>query len=323
MRRFSCARSSAAGAGDLYGLRPTDVMNSLRFGFDTAWNGTAAQYAPSWFHDPSRKIRLKLGETALRTLRRAGPSRLDPVCAFWVNDRPVGQARCREGLETEAELGRAVVSWVAHPGERHATARNDEAIAIRDIKIASIGNSFSSGEGNPHTRYVFGSVGAPAQWWDDRCHRSLVSSGALAAARSRHRDEACFSHLRELRMLRSRDQAWHPQRIPGEGNGRADRSRSTPIRSDRQTCHSTAAVTCRRRWIGFGRCCAGRAPSAAWIRRSSTCSSSGRAETKSVSAISSATCSAATPAAGPARSKPRWPGSSGACRMRSKTYPRS
>ena len=86
-------------------------------------------------------------------------------------------------METEAELGRAVVSWVAHPGERHATARNDEAIAIRDIKIASIGDSFSSGEGNPHTRYVFGSVGAPAQWWDDRCHRSLVSSGALAAAR--------------------------------------------------------------------------------------------------------------------------------------------
>jgi hypothetical protein len=169
--------------GDLYGLRPTDVLNSLEFGFDTAWNGTAAQYAPSWFHDPRRKIRVRLSEKALRALRRAGPNRPNPACTFWVNDRPVGQAQCREGLEAEAELGRAVVSWAAHPGERRMTARTDEAIVIRDIKIASIGDSFSSGEGNPHTRYVFGSLGAPAQWWDDRCHRSLVSSGALAAAR--------------------------------------------------------------------------------------------------------------------------------------------
>jgi hypothetical protein len=54
-----------------------------------------------------------------------------------------------------------------------------QEVAIRDILIVSIGDSYASGEGNPDAPIV---VDQPAQWVDRRCHRSRFGGPAVAAA---------------------------------------------------------------------------------------------------------------------------------------------
>ena len=55
----------------------------------------------------------------------------------------------------------------------------------RDVLIAMLGDSYGSGEGNPHLTTLVPRQNAqtqyPAIWWDTRCHRSLLSSAAQAA----------------------------------------------------------------------------------------------------------------------------------------------
>ncbi|MFT3765077.1 MAG: hypothetical protein QM820_06120 [Minicystis sp.] len=48
----------------------------------------------------------------------------------------------------------------------------------RDVLIATLGDSYASGEGVPDLR---GFMFTPARWMDDRCHRSLFSGPGLAA----------------------------------------------------------------------------------------------------------------------------------------------
>ena len=61
------------------------------------------------------------------------------------------------------------------------TAQRD--IRVADRLIVVMGDSFASGEGNPHTPIVYGSDRIIAQpTWDDRkCHRSMYAGGARAA----------------------------------------------------------------------------------------------------------------------------------------------
>ena len=61
-------------------------------------------------------------------------------------------------------------------------------VANRDIKVVDrfivvMGDSYASGEGNPHSfiQYGSGSVLQPATWEDSRCHRSMWASSARAA----------------------------------------------------------------------------------------------------------------------------------------------
>jgi hypothetical protein len=62
-------------------------------------------------------------------------------------------------------------------------AQAEATVTVRDIKIVAFGDSFSAGEGNPHTQWRSWRVRArPATWLDPRCHRSLVSGPSLAAA---------------------------------------------------------------------------------------------------------------------------------------------
>jgi hypothetical protein len=184
LRRALGGGSATEVLADLYGVGREDVLTNLRFGYETAWDAGAAQYSRAWFHEAKRRIRLRLSDAALNRLRRERPSRPKPACAYTLGGQPIGTHPCGDWVEVETVLGTARLSWVAHPGESAQTAPVDEPIELRDLSIASLGDSFSSGEGNPHTRVVLaGDAGAPAQWWDDRCHRSLIAGPALAAAR--------------------------------------------------------------------------------------------------------------------------------------------
>lgn len=54
---------------------------------------------------------------------------------------------------------------------------------LKDYLIVSMGDSLASGEGNPDVRGDYDLIGSdrPAQWKDERCHRSALSGPALAA----------------------------------------------------------------------------------------------------------------------------------------------
>jgi hypothetical protein len=52
-------------------------------------------------------------------------------------------------------------------------------VFVRDFMIVALGDSYTSGEGNPERNYT---STAPAQWLDYRCHRSLFSYPAITAA---------------------------------------------------------------------------------------------------------------------------------------------
>jgi hypothetical protein len=66
-------------------------------------------------------------------------------------------------------------------------------VKVKDVLIAAFGDSYSSGEGNPdvpaqysgetppNNYWVFEDRGPPAQWWDEECHRSMLSWPVLAA----------------------------------------------------------------------------------------------------------------------------------------------
>lgn len=73
-----------------------------------------------------------------------------------------------------------------------------EKIQVEDKLIVAMGDSFSAGEGNPHMQYrIIPTRARPTYFWDDRCHRSLLSGPALAAAiysRKNRKKSVSFLH---------------------------------------------------------------------------------------------------------------------------------
>lgn len=79
----------------------------------------------------------------------------------------------------EVELNtsyRAVITNLSSGAER----RLDD-IRVEDKLIVAMGDSFSSGEGNPHMHWTLRQGSRPTVWWDERCHRSLLSGPSLAS----------------------------------------------------------------------------------------------------------------------------------------------
>ena len=109
-------------------------------------------------------------------------------------------------------LGQPFIIKVASAGGRHA----ERELQVRDVLILGLGDSYSAGEGAPDEpaqltardprlsrSSILGGVsvqvlvpevnsGRAAQWWDNECHRSLLSWQSLAALRlaSQYADRA-------------------------------------------------------------------------------------------------------------------------------------
>lgn len=60
-----------------------------------------------------------------------------------------------------------------------ASAQFEDQVTVRDFLIVAMGDSLTSGEGNPERNWT--SI-SPAQWMDYRCHRSLFSYPVMMAA---------------------------------------------------------------------------------------------------------------------------------------------
>lgn len=89
------------------------------------------------------------------------------------------------------ELGKHSISLDVLAGKT-VVEQTQLEINVRDVVIVVLGNSFASGEGNPHRRPLFDTddvtitsatkIKRPPVWWEPRCHRSLFSSAHLGAA---------------------------------------------------------------------------------------------------------------------------------------------
>jgi hypothetical protein len=122
----------------------------------------------SWIDDPNRTVRLSVaawsGQDCLWRVDEGAPQKV--ACAAF--EQPVRLKRPVKVTVRRADTEKPELT---------------ETVEARDVKIVALGDSFSAGEGNPHSQWrLFSIHRRPAYWLDPRCHRSLVSGPSLAAA---------------------------------------------------------------------------------------------------------------------------------------------
>lgn len=92
---------------------------------------------------------------------------------------PCGES-IRNIFRAEVELDRTYTLKLSVTGDDGRTKKPFERpVQVKDVLIVALGDSFTSGEGNPH---AFRAKGQLDRWWDRRCHRSLISYPSLAVA---------------------------------------------------------------------------------------------------------------------------------------------
>jgi GDSL-like Lipase/Acylhydrolase family len=100
-------------------------------------------------------------------------------CNWTIGAKTLTNAPCR-GARAAVKLGDDTPVKVETRGKSPITA--DTTVNVRRVVIATFGDSFMSGEGNPHIRSQPQPVKAET-WLEPRCHRSLLTSSAQAAFR--------------------------------------------------------------------------------------------------------------------------------------------
>lgn len=93
-----------------------------------------------------------------------------------IDGQTIAETRCRFSHPFTTQGAHAVRLTVTTPAGE--TTSFDQTVAIKDLFIVSIGDSYASGEGNPDKPWQ---VVKKARWIDSRCHRSATAGPALAA----------------------------------------------------------------------------------------------------------------------------------------------
>jgi hypothetical protein len=124
----------------------------------------------SWIDDPNRIVRLSVAAWAGRD------------CLWRVEGGTLQKAPC-VGNELQVQL-KTKKTVTVQPADADGPVLSPvKDIIVQDVKIVALGESFSAGEGNPHSQWrLFSIHQRPAYWLDPRCHRSLMSGPSLAAA---------------------------------------------------------------------------------------------------------------------------------------------
>ncbi|MBC8035809.1 MAG: hypothetical protein H7X89_01130 [Rhizobiales bacterium] len=195
-------RTSVLGSEHVLNDRRVAFSDTPRKEFD--WRGWAASSEGKLCYDPETRrhsacgsiddyLNPKSHEIEL-WLEAVGGIALPATaqCEWRIGGQPVATAGC----------GERVSATIAYPGssEISVNAVGEQPIAVsaavRDILIASLGDSFASGEGNPNRPAEFGDgsryrnlyplrkdnhVGGSAVWTDQLCHRSLYGQNLRAA----------------------------------------------------------------------------------------------------------------------------------------------
>lgn len=147
-----------------------DQTGGLDLNWRTTWQEGKRQFDLGWIHNPDRNVTVRIADIKPGAVCRWADIDRDTSC----EDREV-----KMKLSEERQF-----AVIVKPKNGPEKSLGPVTVKPEDVFIAVIGDSYGSGEGNPHvTSYPIAASQDfyPAQWWDTRCHRSLLSSSAQAA----------------------------------------------------------------------------------------------------------------------------------------------
>ena len=151
-----------------------------RRNYKTAWQQASNSYRKSHVHNVQRRMSLYV--------KNVPPNQI-VKCTWRINNVARTTRNCR--ITETLSLGNHDVAVTVERKRSLAPIRVRQTLPVRDVLVVALGDSFISGEGNPHVlwekpKIVRGfpqSPTQPASWWDARCHRSLFTGAAIAAAK--------------------------------------------------------------------------------------------------------------------------------------------
>jgi len=155
-----------------------------RENFQILWNPSTLNFEKSLVHDLRRLVRFSVVDL---------PSRFAGSCSWKINDQSIEETSCSTPKPKEITLGdrrssqiKIAVQIAYNDGRKEVAVEKVES--IRDVIFVTLGDSYISGEGNPHRAQRVAIPGDPdmstgkrAEWLDLRCHRSLFTGAAIAA----------------------------------------------------------------------------------------------------------------------------------------------
>ncbi len=165
------------------------IWGALPQAFKTPWIEEEARYDSGYLTSRSRQLRTELYDAKDRECRW----KLEPVDSELKVDIEFKKGSCtdqRFNVEVGIDYSLSLLIDSAIPGRSLAQPAIRKA-RVDDVLILALGDSYSSGEGNPHwpanyssksTASTYGEKNPLDQWWDRRCHRSLLSYPSLATA---------------------------------------------------------------------------------------------------------------------------------------------
>tara|TARA_R110002051_G_scaffold41530_7_gene86149 strand:- start:39230 stop:41173 length:1944 start_codon:yes stop_codon:yes gene_type:complete len=153
------------------------------------WNAETREYTERYLRPDAYRVRVRLDGTD------------DELCEWRADNRTISQNRpCGAWTELEIDAEQTSGEYRARVSISARTNRDyrvDETIVVEHDLFVALGDSFIAGEGNPdipavlpstpphssfqhekwgaNPRLEDASVATPAQWWDEPCHRSLLS----------------------------------------------------------------------------------------------------------------------------------------------------
>ncbi len=152
-----------------------ETFGLTREPFPVRFHSDTLKYDPSLLHPVQTDSTSVDHVTVALSLNGAARAR----CDWTVGDKTIRNASC-ETVRVSVPLEHDVAVQVE---VRDRSARRAETtVKVRRVVIAAFGDSFMSGEGNPHIRSKAQPVRSE-NWLEPRCHRSLLTSSALAAFR--------------------------------------------------------------------------------------------------------------------------------------------
>jgi lysophospholipase L1-like esterase len=167
-------------------LVPNLRAGELNHEYQIQYNKVSGNYPQRYASDSRRVINLFI-DSEWRSLQTSAPM----ACKWIVTTPNQQQSLSVEGCgpvahQVNLSLSAAgdTLEWTAHVRLSirlfDGTELEYEApISVRDYLIVAMGDSLTSGEGNPERNWT---KATPAQWMDYRCHRSLFSYPVMMAA---------------------------------------------------------------------------------------------------------------------------------------------
>jgi hypothetical protein len=152
--------------------------------FPSNWNPSAWQFRAGYVSRTERKLRLSiLGiPKTVKNVECAWNVRTTDSTSVQVHSTTCLNDVANVTLGPERKLNLTVDVTVTLDGK--PLKLTQMPVELRDVVIASLGDSFVSGEGNPHMALRRPPPhGARAEWLDVRCHRSLFTGAMIASFR--------------------------------------------------------------------------------------------------------------------------------------------